>query len=55
MCGIAGIISLRPPVNDKDVKEAKEMLAMLRHRGPDSCDIFYDKKCVLGNTKVKDH
>ncbi len=53
MCGIAGLITLETPVNDRDIKETKEMLDILKHRGPDSCDIFHDKRCVLGNTRLK--
>lgn len=35
MCGIAGIVSLGSKINDNDIKEAEQMTAILKHRGPD--------------------
>ena len=53
MCGIAGILSLGSSLHNKDIEEAKNMTEMLKHRGPDSSDIFKDQKCILGNTRLK--
>jgi asparagine synthase (glutamine-hydrolysing) len=53
MCGIAGAFSLDQPINDLDIKEVREMTALLRHRGPDTIDFHHDDRCVLGNTRLK--
>ena len=51
MCGIAGILNLehREPVRERDMRQ---MLAMLRHRGPDEFGIYLDGPVGLGNARL---
>lgn len=51
MCGIAGILNLNAPRN---VPEAvlRQMLAMIRHRGPDEFGIYRDDRVNLGNARL---
>ena len=53
MCGIAGVLSLDAPIGEKDVREAREMTDLLRHRGPDDRGMYDDELCALGNTRLK--
>jgi len=53
MCGIAGVISLGRPIEEKDAGEARIMTELLRHRGPDDIGFFQDDRCVLGNTRLR--
>ena len=50
MCGIAGILNLTSaePVVETSVRQ---MLALLRHRGPDQFGIFLDDGLGLGNAR----
>jgi asparagine synthase (glutamine-hydrolysing) len=48
MCGIAGVVGT--PNTDLIVKE---MLAVLEHRGPDACGIFWADNLGMGNTLLK--
>ena len=51
MCGIAGCLNLRdgqPP----DELLLRQMLGMIRHRGPDQFGIFLDDAVALGNTRL---
>lgn len=48
MCGIAGAAG--SPENDRKVKE---ILAVLQHRGPDSCGIYQAGDLSIGNTLLK--
>ena len=52
MCGIAGILNLenREPVVEREIRQ---MLAMIRHRGPDEFGIYLDGHQVgLGNARL---
>src|SRR5262249_20430943 len=51
MCGIAGMFerTTRRVVNEGDMRQ---MLAMLRHRGPDEFGILLDEECGLGNARL---
>ena len=51
MCGIAGIFNLerREPVTEDDIRQ---MLAMIRHRGPDEFGIFLEGPVGLGNARL---
>jgi len=51
MCGIAGIINLenREPVAERDLRQ---MLAMIRHRGPDEFGIYLDGPVGMGNARL---
>ena len=50
MCGIAGILNLTRP---EPVTEAslRQMLALIRHRGPDQFGVFLDDGLGLGNAR----
>jgi len=51
MCGIAGIALLNegPPPEEAAVRA---MLPALRHRGPDGCGVFVDRRVALGHTRL---
>jgi asparagine synthase (glutamine-hydrolysing) len=51
MCGIAGILNQdrHEPVSERDLRQ---MLAMLRHRGPDEFGIYLDGPIGLGNARL---
>ena len=51
MCGIAGILNLgdAPPVDEACIRQ---MLAMLRHRGPDQFGIYLGDQVALGNARL---
>ncbi|NTU74629.1 MAG: asparagine synthase (glutamine-hydrolyzing) [Anaerolineaceae bacterium] len=51
MCGIAGILNLTPqePVR---IEYLRQMLALIRHRGPDQFGIYYDEQVGLGNARL---
>lgn len=51
MCGIAGIVNIedREPVSERDLRQ---MLAMIRHRGPDEFGIYLDDSVGLGNARL---
>src|SRR6266550_9196886 len=51
MCGIAGMFNLksRAPAGEG---EMRQMLAMIRHRGPDQFGIYLDGPVGLGNARL---
>jgi asparagine synthase (glutamine-hydrolysing) len=51
MCGIAGILNLTEdqPVTERDLRQ---MLALIRHRGPDQFGIFLDDGAGLGSARL---
>ena len=51
MCGIAGMFNLRSrkPIDEMDMRQ---MLAMIRHRGPDEFGIYIDGPVGLGNARL---
>lgn len=51
MCGIAGIVNMDagPPPAAGDLRQ---MLAMIRHRGPDQFGIYHDSQAALGNARL---
>src|SRR5437763_16069903 len=51
MCGIAGIVNLteREPVGET---ELRQMLALIRHRGPDEFGIYLDHHVGLGSARL---
>jgi asparagine synthase (glutamine-hydrolysing) len=51
MCGIAGKLNLssREPISES---ELRQMLAMIRHRGPDEFGIYLDEGVGLGNARL---
>jgi asparagine synthase (glutamine-hydrolysing) len=50
MCGIAGIVNFSLDRLDRQVVE--NMIARLRHRGPDDEGIYQDKHVLLGHTRL---
>lgn len=51
MCGIAGIVNLThfEPILEKHLRQ---MLGMIRHRGPDQFGIYLDEQVGLGNARL---
>ena len=51
MCGIVGVLNLadRPPVEEATLRD---MLGMIRHRGPDGFGIYRDAQVGLGNARL---
>lgn len=51
MCGIAGIANLTHfnPISEEHLRQ---MLAMIRHRGPDQFGIYLDEQVGLGNARL---
>ena len=51
MCGIAGMVSRNAdePVQERDLRQ---MLAMIRHRGPDQFGIYCDNRVGLGSARL---
>jgi asparagine synthase (glutamine-hydrolysing) len=51
MCGIVGIHNLS---SDQPIEEGvlRQMLALIRHRGPDQFGIYLDRKVGLGNARL---
>ncbi|MEO6833272.1 MAG: asparagine synthase (glutamine-hydrolyzing) [Chitinophagaceae bacterium] len=47
MCGIAGGIN-----SEIDVAKAEQILARIRHRGPDDSGTFFEENLWLGNTRL---
>jgi len=51
MCGIAGVLNLEEgPAPDEGL--LRQMLAMIRHRGPDQFGIYLDEQAGLGNARL---
>jgi asparagine synthase (glutamine-hydrolysing) len=51
MCGIAGIVTFTPE-HRADEARLRQMLAMLRHRGPDQFGIYLGDGVALGNARL---
>ncbi len=51
MCGIAGILNVAEtrPIEERSIRQ---MLAMIRHRGPDQFGIYLDRWAGLGNARL---
>ena len=52
MCGIAGIIQLRPDGPPPDAAIARRMTDALAHRGPDDGDVHLDGQVALGHRSL---
>jgi asparagine synthase (glutamine-hydrolysing) len=52
MCGIAGIVSLRPGLPPPGLDQVSRMIAALRHRGPDEFGAFRDASAALGHARL---
>lgn len=53
MCGIAGVVGLGVDLGDDDHGHVLEMTEMLRHRGPDQQAVVADRRCILGNSRLR--
>jgi asparagine synthase (glutamine-hydrolysing) len=51
MCGIAGVFNLEDPVPVAE-RDVRQMLAMIRHRGPDQFGIYLDGPAGLGSARL---
>lgn len=51
MCGLAGIVHQYEP-QPPDVTVMRQMLALLRHRGPDEAGIYHDARATLGHVRL---
>ena len=51
MCGIAGVLNLTPGP-PPDESQLRQMLGMLRHRGPDEFGIYLDEHAGLGSARL---
>ena len=51
MCGICGVLNLTPSIRT-DRTVIQQMLAMVRHRGPDGFGIYADENIALGNARL---
>ena len=51
MCGICGVLNLTPSTRT-DRTVIQQMLAMVRHRGPDGFGIYTDENIALGNARL---
>jgi len=51
MCGICGFV---PPARESvpDLDLIKRMIGRLRHRGPDSCGYYRDRRAALGHARL---
>ena len=52
MCGIAGIISLKSPLEQEDATLTLGMVHRIKHRGPNHQSIERFTKCILGNARL---
>lgn len=55
MCGIAGVVRLRPDVSPPTREQALAMAERIRHRGPDGRDAWASPsgECTLGHARLK--
>ncbi len=51
MCGIVGILNLATDVPIREI-DLRQMLAMIRHRGPDQFGIYLDDRVGLGSARL---
>jgi asparagine synthase (glutamine-hydrolysing) len=51
MCGIAGILNSRRSPQATETL-LREMISLLRHRGPDACGIYLDPQVGLGHARL---
>ncbi|MCU0681762.1 MAG: asparagine synthase (glutamine-hydrolyzing) [Polyangiaceae bacterium] len=52
MCGIAGIVSLRPGLEPPSLEALGAMAALLRHRGPDEFGLYRDAQAGLAHARL---
>jgi asparagine synthase (glutamine-hydrolysing) len=52
MCGIAGVVNLRPHLPPPDLDQLRVMAGALRHRGPDEFGVYRDRQAGLGHARL---
>jgi asparagine synthase (glutamine-hydrolysing) len=52
MCGVAGVLSLRPDLPPPSRAACAAMVAALRHRGPDEAGLYRDPRAALGHARL---
>lgn len=52
MCGVAGAVGFGRPLGADDADVVREMIGMLRHRGPDDEGIWSSPTIVLGHARL---
>ncbi|MDF1564765.1 MAG: asparagine synthase (glutamine-hydrolyzing) [Deltaproteobacteria bacterium] len=53
MCGIAGVIGLGEDLGERDRGSVQTMVQRVRHRGPDQQSLVEDRRCILGNARLR--
>jgi len=52
MCGISGILKSSGLIEEKEKVILREMVNLLKHRGPDDQGIFTDQHCIIGHNRL---
>jgi asparagine synthase (glutamine-hydrolysing) len=52
MCGIAGVVALRPGTPPPTLDSLQAMVGALRHRGPDEFGLYRDRRAGLGHARL---
>src|SRR5512141_2937266 len=52
MCGVAGVVSLRPDLPPPAREACAAMVGALRHRGPDEFGLYRDRRAGLGHARL---
>jgi asparagine synthase (glutamine-hydrolysing) len=52
MCGIAGIVAIRPSASPPSREALLRMIGALHHRGPDERGLYRDDRAGLGHTRL---
>lgn len=53
MCGIAGILNLKENIkSSNEYSTIRDMIAVLRHRGPDESGFYIDERIALGHARL---
>ena len=49
MCGIAGVVNFKESV---EIKHIKQMMNIIKHRGPDDEGVYVDKNISIGHVRL---
>ena len=52
MCGIAGIYNYHSPKEPSSERNVKNMLSLIKHRGPDESGVFLDNNIGIGSVRL---